>query len=190
MALPDYAAISTATALVLTHTDYSPSANNAIDAGAVQTDQLNLTSLAADGWRQSTKIDFGATWDLEMILAAAIEFATAPVVGETVDFYLSYSHSATAAVGNAAAATGADAAYTGTAGSTAAATAKQAVYIGSMVLTLDATTVIQIDTAVGTFVPRARYASLLVHNNSSDAVHSDSVETAIAITPLRTSIVD
>ncbi len=192
MALPDYAAQSIGTAIILADTtDHSPAANYNL---GTRTDQIDCTDLAAGAARQSAKFDFGATWDLEVVLASIVEWETTPEVaaGETLDFYMGYSHSSTAAVGNPANLTGADAAYTGITGGTLAGSLKQLTYIGSQVMdNVINTDMPQIDTNVSTFTPRDRYGILVVFNNAaSAALHSDMVETSFRLTPIRTSIID
>jgi hypothetical protein len=192
MALPDYAAQSVGTAIILADTtDHSPAANYNL---GTRTDQIDCTDLAAAAARQSAKFDFGSTWDLEFVLASVVEWETTPEVaaGETLDFYMGYSHSATAAVGNPANLSGADAAYTGITGGTLANSLKQLTYIGSQVMdNVINTDMPQVDTNVATFTPRDRYGILVVFNNAaSAALHSDMVETSFRLTPIRTSIID
>lgn len=192
MALPDYAAQSVGTAIILADTtDHSPAANYNL---GTRTDQIDCTDLAAAAARQSAKFDFGSTWDLEFVLASVVEWETTPEVaaGETLDFYMGYSHSATAAVGNPANLSGADAAYTGITGGTLANSLKQLTYIGSQVMdNVINTDMPQVDTNVSTFTPRDRYGILVVFNNAaSAALHSDMVETSFRMTPIRTSIID
>lgn len=192
MALPDYGALSTGTVIVLADTtDHSPAANYNLGA---RTDQIDCTDLAAGAARQSAKFDFGATWDMEMVLAAVVEWETTPEVaaGETLDYYIGYSSSNSAAVANPANLSGSDAAYTGMTGGTLANSLKQLTYIGSQVMdNVINTDMPQIDTNIATFVPRDRYGILVVYNNAaSAALHSDMVETSFRITPIRTSVVD
>jgi hypothetical protein len=181
MALPDSAKWTVGTAIILADTtDFSPTAANSFGS---RTDQIDCTSLAAGAARQSTKFDFTANMDAEYTLAAAIEFATAPAAGEVVNFYIGYSNNGTAGTANPGGLGGTDAAYTGYS-SNLADSLKQLDFIGSMSLTVQATTTIQIDTAVGTFSPRHRYGILVVENASAaDAFHSDMVETSFAIIP-------
>lgn len=186
MALPDSAKIVVGTPIVVADsTDYT----NSQGLGA-RTDQIDLTSLAAGAARQSDKIDFTANIDLEYVLSAAVEWATAPAAGETVDFYIGWSSSATAGTNNPGGLGGADSAYTGYSANLDD-SLKQLQYIGSMVATVQATGTVQIDTAVSTFTPRLRYGTLVVVNNSAaDALHTDAAESAVALTPLTTQIQD
>ena len=192
MALPDYAALSVGTAIVLADsTDHSPSTNYNL---GTRTDQIDMTSLSYGAARQSAKIDFGATWDMEVVLAAVIEWdgTPAPSAGETLDYYIGYSHSGTAAVGNPANLSGSDAAYTGISGGSLSDSLKQLTYIGSQVMdAVDYTNMPQVDTNIATFVPRDRYACLVVYNNAaSSSLHSSMAESSIRLTPIRTSVVD
>jgi len=184
MALPDSAKIVFGTPIVVADTTYT----NSQGLGA-RTDQINLTSLAAGAAHQSDKIDFTASIDLEYVLSAAIEWATAPAAGETVDFYIGWSSSATPGLNNPGGLGGADLAYTGYSANLSD-SLKQLQYIGSMVATVQATSTVQIDTSVATFTPRLRYGTLVVVNNSADDFHSDATELAVALTPLTTQIQD
>lgn len=192
MALPDSAKLTIGTPIILADlTDHSPAANYNL---GTRTDQIDCTDLAAGAARQSAKIDFGANIDLEWVLASCVEWETTPEVaaGETLDFYIGYSSSATAAVANPANLSGADAAYTGITGGTLANSLKQLVYIGSHVMdNVINTDMPQIDTSVATFTPRDRYGILVVYNNAaSAALHSDMVESSFRLTPLVTQIQD
>ena len=192
MALPDYTALSVGTAIILAdETDHAPA--TAYNLGT-RTHQIDCTDLAAAAARQSAKIDFGATWDTEMVLASCVEWATTPEVaaGETLDFYMGWSHSATATTGNPANLTGSDAAYTGMTGGTLANSLKALEFLGSHVMdNVINTDMPQVDTNVATFTPKDRYGILVVMNKAaSAALHSDMVETSFRITPLRTAIVD
>ena len=187
MALPDRAKIVIGTPIVLGNSvDYVD--GNGLGA---RTDQIDLTSLAAGAARQSDKFDLGVDLDLEYVLAAAIEFASAPTSGETVDFYLSFSNSAAAGTGNAGGVSGSESGYSGAAGDAVADTVPQLVYVGSLVCTSDGVGVVQIDNSIGIFTPRARYATLVVVNNTGgDAFDSDAINSAVRIAPLETQIQD
>ena len=192
MALPDYGALSVGTAIVLANSvDHSPSANYNL---GTRTDQIDVSNLAAGAARQSAKIDFGVTWDMEFILASCVEWETTPEIqaGETLDFYIGYSHSNSTTVGNPANLTGSDAAYTGMTGGSLSSSLNALTFIGSHVMdNVINTDMPQIDTNVATFTPRDRYAMLVVYNNAaSAALHSDTVETTFRLTPLRTNILD
>ena len=186
MALPDSAKITIGTPIVVADaTDYVD--NQGMGA---RTDQIDLTGLAAGAAHQSDKLDFTANIDLEYVLGASIEWATAPTAGETVDFYVSWSNSATAGTNNSGGVSGSDGLYTGYS-SNADDSLKQLQYLGSMVATTQATATVQIDTNISTFTPRARYGTLVVVNNSAgDNFHSDAVEMAVRMTPLVTQIQD
>ena len=192
MALPDYAAISTGTAIIFADSTHSPAANYNL---GTRTIQIDCTDLAAGAARECVKFDFGATWATEMVLASCVEWETTPEVaaGDRLDFHIGYSHSATAAVGNPANLTGADAAYTGMTGGTLAGSIVSIPFIGSHIMdnTIN-TDMPQVDTDVATFTPRARYGILVVHNPSTNAaaLHSDMIETSFRIQPLRLSLED
>ena len=56
-------------------------------------------------------------------------------------------------------------------------------FIGSVVCSADATPTVQM-AFVAVFFPPARYGSLVVVNSTSDAAHSDVVESAVSFTPI------
>ncbi len=179
MALPDSAKITIGTPIVLA--DATDAGSGSAVLGA-RTDQIDLTSLASDAMRQGAKVDFSANIDLEYVVAGAFEFATAPTAGETVDLYMAWSNDAAAGDGNPGGVSGADSAYTGS--------SKQLQYVGSLVATVDVAPNVQIDTAISTISPRARYGTLVVHNNTSDAFAGDANEMAVRFTPLVVQIQD
>lgn len=186
MALPDSAKLTIGTyLLVADSTDYADN-----QGMGTRTDQINMEGLTDAQARESDQLDFTANLDLEYVVGVSMEFATAPASGTTLDLYMGWSNSGTAATNNPGGLTGSDADYTGTAGDSLDDSLKQLDYLGSMVLTADATTTVQIDTAVATFTPRARYGILVVHNNSGVTTHSDAVEMAVRLTPLVTQIQD
>ena len=172
--------LKTGTAIVLADSaDHSPTAANSL---GTRTDQIDLTSLAAGVARQSAKVDFGATRARRYSVVLAVEFATAPAAGETLDIYIGYSPSGTAGTGNPAKLTGADAAYSGYS-SNLDDSLKQLDYIGSLVATIQATTTVQI-ALIGTISPSQRYGMIVVDNSTSDALFTDADEMSILISPI------
>ncbi len=163
-------------------TDYSSAVS-----GLARTDQIDLTSVGAGAARQGTKGDLEylatAKYPARWLVVAAIEFATAPADGDTVDIYWAGSPSSTAGNANPGGCSGADAAYTGTAGSTLAESLKQLQYIGSLVCTNDATTIVQYQT-VGVLTTDFQYGMPVVFVNGADALVADAVEMYIALIPL------
>lgn len=156
----------------LENTDTAPTAVQFDPAGSVTTQTA----------RQSTKADLGATHAAKYAVTASFEFATAPVSGETVDFYWAPSHSGTAGKGNMGQTTGVDGVYAGGA-QTLAEGLKKLIFIGSLVCSTDATTFIQTG-FIGVLSPPDRFGNLVAHNNTSDDYHSDGVETAVAFEPI------
>jgi len=180
MPLPDSSKIIVGTIIVLADTtDHSPAAAN--DLGT-RTDQIDLTSLGAGAARQSAKFDFGANRDLEYMMTVAIEFATAPAAGELVEFFLAFSPNTTAANANPGGVSGSDSAYAGYS-SNLDDSLKQLKRVGVLVATVQATTTVQIAN-IGVFIPRHRFATLVVVNRSAgDAFVADAVEMSILIEP-------
>lgn len=167
-------------------TDFNPTAANDLRKttdGTQETDvQFIFESVVNNAYRQSTKVDLGATRAPAYKVRAALEFAATPTAGNTVEFYWAPSHSATAGTGNAGGVSGADSAYTGYS-SNGDASVKQLMLIGVMTVTAQATATVQI-AEVGWFVPPDRYGSLVVKNASGATMHSDSVEMNIVFDPV------
>ena len=182
MALPDSAKWVTGTPIVLADTtDHSPSTNNNL---GTRTDQIDLTSLGFGAARQSDQIDFTANRDMRYVLAAVIEAGTAFVDAETIAFYMAWSDNATAAVGNPGGVTGSDSAYTGISGGSLATSLKQLDFLGVMTMDVVFTTNVNIDTDIATFVPAARYGTMVVLNQSAaDNLVADAVEMSVVLTP-------
>lgn len=179
--MPTEVLIKTGTIIVLADsTDHAPAAANNL---GTRTDQIDLTSLAAGAARQSAKIDFGATRARKYNVIVAIEWATAPTAGETIDFYLAPSPSSTAANANPGGVSGSDSAYSGYSANLDD-SLKQLIFIGSLVATVQATTTVQI-AQIGIFQPPERYATIVVDNSSAaDNLVADAVEMSILISPI------
>ena len=165
-------------------TDFGPTAANDLRHGtATDTEvQLDLTGVTNGAARQSAKFDLGAVRAPAYNVRCAFELAATPTAGAVVSLYVAPSQDATAGTGNPGAVSGADAAYTGYS-SNLAASLKQLQYVGDFVCTAQATGTVQVAGA-GIFVPRERYGSLVVVNNSGAAFHSDMVETHIVLDPV------
>lgn len=171
----------TGTALIFADATYSPGTNTTL---GTRTDDIDVANLSSDAARQSVKADLGAVRAAQFSVDMTVEPATDPAAGGTIDLYWSESHSATAAVGNIAGTSGADAAYTGYATMTLQEGLDQMIFIGSLLLGVqNDVDGVQIG-HVGVFSPKQRYGVLVVHNNSSVALHSDSVEFAVRLSPV------
>ncbi len=150
--------------------------------GAPTEVQIDLTTLADAGGRESAKFDFGATRAAAYSCMAAIEAdATGFTAGQTVDFYLAPSPETTAADGNPGQIDGVDAAAPSGAGSLAE-LLLQLILIGSLVVENTPSTV-QIG-HVGTFSPPERYGILVVVNNGGQAFLADAVEHHVVFNPI------
>jgi len=143
------------------------------DSAQVEDATLTLSALAAGAGRISAQHDFGASARARLFTwRATFQMATAGVVGETIDIYLSTSDG-TNPDGEEGVA---DAAL----GSTNSLRNMQ--YIGSVVVD---TTSIEVDiTASGRCVIDAQYASVVVHNNTADALKTDTGVHGVILTPV------
>lgn len=134
---------------------------------------ITLSALAADAGRVSARHDLGAaSHALRYEWRATFQMATAGVVGETIDLYVSTSGG-----------TNPD----GEEGTTDAAlgstdSLKNMHYIGSVVID---TTSIDTDITASGFVDiYSRYFSLVVHNNSVDALKTDTGVHGVKFVPV------
>jgi len=152
-------------------------------SGLTRTSQIDLTSVASGASRQGAKVDLGATRAAKYEVLIAVEFASGAISDETVDIYLAWSPSSTAANANPGGVSGSDAAYTGTAGDSLADSVKQLEYVGSLTTTADQTTVVQYGKVGELFAP-SRYVSPVLVNNSTGALVADAVEMYIALIPI------
>jgi hypothetical protein len=154
-----------------------------------RTHQIDLTSVAAGAARQGAKADLGATRAAVYAVTVAIEMAVAPTSGAIASIWWAASPSATAGTANPGGCSGADAAYNGTAGDSIADSILQLTLIGSLVMTSDATTVVQFQTFM--FSPEHRYGSPVVYNEeATQAFVADADEMGIAFTPIIDEVQD
>lgn len=174
MALPDYLRVQSGT----TKTFKSSGGDAAI----------TTASLANGSFRQSVKLDLGATRAEWYDVYADVEMAATPTSGATVDLYWAPSSSATAGTDNGANVTGTDAAYTGYS-SNASASVLQLQNIGCLFLTAQATSTVQ-KGYVGRFSPAQRYGSLVVGNNGGSAFHSSDTNIQFRLVPVEGVIED
>ena len=148
--------------------------------------QITLATLASAAARQGVKADMAtiATTHLANRFAVLLrlEWDVAPADGTSADLYWSPSPNSTAGTLNSGAASGADAAYTGSAGSTIAETVLQLQFIGSLQCTNDAATVVQQAVFITTLP--MRYGSPVLVNNGGQALEGDDIEMCIAFYPL------
>ena len=143
---------------------------------------ITLTGIAVDAGRQGAKGDLGATRAARWSCQVFINMDAAPSAGDLIEFWWSSSASGTAATDNTGAASGADAAYAGSAGGTVDQTKVQMQYIGALVLTPDADGVVQSSEFV--FFPLQRYGMPVVVNKADQALEGDDDSHRIVLTPI------
>jgi len=166
-------------------TDYSGgTGNNSLAIAGATNVQIDLTSLAAGAARESNKVSLGVARGRRFAVMMSVEFATAPAAGETVTLFWGPSPDTSAAVGNPGGLTGSDAAYAGYS-SNLTESLTQLQYIGQLVLTVQATTTVQIGVVSPNFEPMDRFGILVVVNDSAaDAFFTDAVEISISFQPI------
>lgn len=189
MTLPDNLKLGAGTGIILgASATHSPGATAKNNLGAI-TDEITLASLADDAARQSDQFDFLVERPPMMGLDAAIEIAATPTAGEVIEFWLAYSRHATPGQASPGNTTGVDSAYDGYVTNLDLAIVHLD-RIGIMPVTADATGVIQVAIGIGFFIPKARYASLIVVNRTGAAFHADNVEMSVALYPTEHIAVD
>ncbi len=146
---------------------------------------LTLSAVADDAGRQSAKADLGATRARGYEVLAAVDFTgETPVQDTKVHFYWAPSTHATAANGNVAGNSGADAAAPdGALGSlTIDDFIAQCDYIGSLHIHDGAS--VQNGLVSKRFEPSSRYGQMIVVNRSGDAFEADNVEAHVVMNPI------
>jgi len=170
------------TVLIFADSTYSPGTNTIL---GTRTDDIDVVGLTTGQAREGVKADLGVDHAEAYAVDLTCEFATDPAAGETIDLYWSRSHSSTAAVGNIGNVTGADADWAGAVGMTLAESLKAMIFIGSAILAVQNTADGIPVYTVGNFAPGPeRYGVLVYHNNTSDTMHSNSVECAVRFRPI------
>jgi hypothetical protein len=161
----------------------TPSTANVLEVGTPTDVQITLANLSNGAARQSNQVDLGATRAAKYNVIACLEFAVAPTVGAIVELYWAPSGNSTAANGNPGGVSGSDAAYTGDSSNLDDAV-KQLYYIGPFVCTEVEDTEGQQIADIGILTPKERYGTLVVKNESGQALHSDDVEMNVVFNPI------
>jgi len=144
---------------------------------------ITLASLASGSYRQSTKVDFGASFAQRWLVELDVELAATPTDGNFIDVWANPSSSATAATDNKGGCSGSDAAYSGYS-SNASASVNQLDPIGSHRCTVQATNTVQKSVLAREWTPRNRYCSFVLLNGAGSAVHSSDANCVLRFTPL------
>jgi hypothetical protein len=188
MALPDSLLVVEATSIVFADATDWPAGGSY--SWGDDDHQLDLTSLAADGYRQTAKGDLGANRYYSYAVDLAVEMAADPTADEVWTVWVGYSKSGTVGTDNPGGLSGSDAAYSGYSGGTAANGIKNLRRVGQLVLdTINDLDAPQIQ-EVGLIFPTARYLMFVLHNGSSVAHHSDAVQAALRLRPQGLQIQD
>lgn len=149
---------------------------------------ITLASIGVGAARQGVKGDLGATRAVRWAMRPAINMDAAPTAGNVIELWWSSSPSAVAATDNTGAASGTDAAYTGSAGGSVDETKVQMQRVGVLVLTPDADGVVQIKELV--FFPTQRYGMPVLVNKADQILEGDDDAHQIVIYPLPDEIQD
>ena len=145
---------------------------------------IDCASLGAAAARQSIKADLGNPRAPAYVVDISFEMVSDPAAGGSISLSGSHSSSATAANDNLGHASGVDGAYAATKGYTLTELLTQLDYFGFVpVAVQNAADGVQVGRA-GIIYPKERYGQLIVVNNASVALHTDSIEFAVRFTPL------
>ena len=147
------------------------------DSAQTPDNNLTLSALAAGAGRVGVRHDFGATAGArDFIWRSTIQMATAGVVGETIDLYASTSDGTNpdGEEGTADAALGSTDSLT------------NMTYLGSV--RIDTTSIDTDITASGRVRLDERYVSIVVHNNTADALKTDTAVHSVTLTPVADQI--
>lgn len=143
---------------------------------------MTMASIAVNAARQGAKGDLGALRAARWSVQVENNLDVAPAAGKVLEYWWSSSPSAVAGTQNTGAASGADAAYTGSAAGTVDETKVQMQHIGSMPLTPDADGVVQSMEFV--FFPLQRYGMPVLVNKADQALEGDDDSHRITLTPI------
>ncbi len=165
-----------------THASLSPAAANVMEIGTPTEIEFSLLNLADTAAAQSAKFALPANRAPRYAMRACLEWqVAAPTTALTIEFYIGWTESSSALVGNSGYLTGSDGAYAG-GDATLVEGLSQLEFIGVQFATADIE--FQIST-IGIFVPKARYGSLVVRNLAGQTLcDTDIVETNIVFNPL------
>ena len=183
--MPTNIIIQNGTPIIFAGSDHSPTSGQALTGTKTSGADITLANLGAGAYRQSTKIDFGATRAVNWFMRASIEPVSAPAAtSPVVEFFLGFSDSATAGVNNPGNLSGTDVAYTGygPAASDADEMIGQLVRVGQLVFSADDDVHVG---AIGVFTPLLRYGMLVVRNSLAVALESDGVEMSVHLIPIQ-----
>lgn len=170
MALPDYARVTTGTAITCRAT------------GLGGTHLLTLTSLANGAARQGDKIDFGASRARRWRVVLKSEHAATPTARAVSELFMGWSSSGTAGTDNPGGLGGADAAYTGQS-SNLEDSLQQLSRCGDFVASALATANVQV-AELGIIEPPMRYGCPVLVNRTGAAYHSSATNMSLEFHPI------
>jgi hypothetical protein len=149
---------------------------------------MTMASVANNAARQGVKGDLGAVRAARWSVQVENNLDSAPAAGKTLEYWWSSSPSVTAGTKNTGAASGTDAAYTGSTGGSVDETKLQLEWIGALVLTPDADAVVQ--STEFSFYPKQRYGMPILVNKSGVALEGDDDSHLITFTPIIDEVQD
>jgi hypothetical protein len=152
------------------------------------THAMNLTSLAGGEAWQGAKADLQSGGDRPAEYAVLISLEFAPTPAGTLPVVEVWWASSSAATGaNTAGTVDGSQAYTGYAGGGLANSILQCEFLGSLIVTADATTVVQRQ-MIGRFPPGERWGKPIVYSRTAVALHSSAANMFVALIPIEDEI--
>ena len=143
---------------------------------------MTMASLAINAARQGAKGDLGATRAARWSVLVENNMDVIPTAGLELEYWWMSSPAAAAGTQNTGAASGIDAAYTGSAAGTVDETKIQLQLIGVMPLTPDADGIVQ--TMEFVFFPLQRYGAPILVNKADQILEGDDDAHRITLTPI------
>ena len=141
-----------------------------------------ITSTTSGGW-QSAKTDLTASRAEQFLLRAQVAWTTAITAGGYISFYVGFSSLSTAASGNPANLSGADAAWTGYSNDIAVASSHLQM-VGVLAGSLSTSTTVPQVKDIGMFTPLDRYCMVIAINSSSQPLSTITTLNALTLIPL------
>ncbi len=133
---------------------------------------ITLASIAIDAARQGAKGDLTTPRGRAWLCRLTVNMDVAPTAGRVIEVYWAGSPTAAAGDDNPGAASGSNAAYTGSTGGSVDETKSQLTFIGVLPLTPDADGVVQVRD-IGVLIPYHQYGMPVLVNKSDQALEGD-----------------
>lgn len=160
---------------------FAPFSGSNLEIGTPTQYELNAASVADDAAVEGAKFDLGANRAPRYSIMSTMGWGSAPTTGERVDYYVGWSPTSSAALGNPGGLIGSSSGYIGGPNLTLDEGLAQLDFVGSMVVGAYAGN--QTST-IGTMVPKERYGTLVIVNRSGQALTGSLADAHTVMTPI------